>query len=244
MNWRDFFYFSNGERRALALLHCLLLGAWGYLFYLQSSQEEPAPVPVEENIPDAAPAPAPSSEKDSQALPTSAATAPAPVRTLPPQTARAERIRKRVYPARTAYPRLEKYPAGTVVELNRADTLSLKRIPGIGSTFARRIVRYRDLLGGYCRVEQLREVYGIDEEKYAALKGWFSVDTALVRPISVNRLSAGDPLWHVYLNDGQIRALRRLLRQKGRIDGWESLRLLEEFSDEDRTRLLPYLSFE
>ena len=76
-----------------------------------------------------------------------------------------------------------------MVELNEADTLTLKKIPGIGSTFARRIVRYRELLGGYYTVEQLAEVYGIDEERYIALYPWFRVDTTRLRPQSINQLS-------------------------------------------------------
>ena len=39
---------------------------------------------------------------------------------------------------RDTLPYLPKYPEGTVIDLNRADTASLKRVPGIGSGLARR----------------------------------------------------------------------------------------------------------
>lgn len=42
-----------------------------------------------------------------------------------------------------------KYPPGTVVALNHADTTELKKIPGIGSSLARTIVDYRKQLGGF-----------------------------------------------------------------------------------------------
>ena len=100
--------------------------------------------------------------------------------------------------SRPRYPRVEKYPAGTVVELNSADTTILKRVPGIGSAFARRIVNFRAALGGFHSVEQLSEVYGIDAERYRALRPWFAVDTAAIRPLAVNRgCAAGrnSPCW-------------------------------------------------
>ena len=51
-----------------------------------------------------------------------------------------------------------KYPEGTVIDLNAADTAELKRIPGIGSGLARMIVAYRNRLGGFYSVSQLQEV--------------------------------------------------------------------------------------
>ncbi len=55
------------------------------------------------------------------------------------------------------------------VELNGADTTELMRVKGIGPTFARRIVKYRRLIGGFQRVEDLQQVYGIDSERYAGI---------------------------------------------------------------------------
>jgi hypothetical protein len=44
----------------------------------------------------------------------------------------------------------QKYPRGTVLELNNADTTSLKKIPGIGSTFAKRIINISDYIRRLC----------------------------------------------------------------------------------------------
>src|SRR5690606_11332377 len=47
-------------------------------------------------------------------------------------------------------------------DLNEADTMQLEKIYGIGPTLAKRIVKYRDRLGGFTSQEQLKEVYGLD----------------------------------------------------------------------------------
>ncbi len=64
------------------------------------------------------------------------------------------------------------------VELNNADTAALKTVKGIGPVFARRIVKYRNLIGGFHRKEELLKVYGIDEERYAGIAPQVWVDEA------------------------------------------------------------------
>ena len=54
-------------------------------------------------------------------------------------------------------------------ELNRADTQQLISVYGIGPVFARRIIRYRELLGGFYRPDQLMEVYGFSLEQFEEL---------------------------------------------------------------------------
>jgi len=56
-----------------------------------------------------------------------------------------------------------------VVELNSADTIELTKIKGVGKAFARRIIAYRDLLGGYVRIDQLGEVYGMQKDLLRAI---------------------------------------------------------------------------
>ncbi|MDR0995199.1 MAG: helix-hairpin-helix domain-containing protein [Tannerella sp.] len=141
------------------------------------------------------------------------------------------------------YPRQEKFAPGTKVELNAADTSTLKKVPGIGSSYARRIVGYRRLLGGFYAVSQLRELYGMDEERFLSLKDWFYVETSLLRPLAVNRLTADSLAKHPYLSYRQSKAIYRLRKQKGRLEGWNNLILLDEFTEIDRQRLAAYLSF-
>ena len=118
-----------------------------------------------------------------------------------------------------------------------------RKVPGIGSTFARRIIKYRELLGGFYDVSQLAEVYGIDEERHQALAPWFIADTLHIRRLEVNALSAATLRKHPYLDYRQAKAIEQLRKQKSRLSGWENLQLIEEFTDTDKKRLTPYLSF-
>ncbi|MDR2138712.1 MAG: helix-hairpin-helix domain-containing protein [Tannerella sp.] len=241
MAWRDFFYFSRGERQALAVLLVLIV-ITGMLLILR---EPPAAVPEEEAAPVASQAPAPDTSAQTVAVATEK---PSARRQVQPRTAtkRRESISGRVQRMTSSNrPRSTvKFKPGTTLEINTADTAALKKIPGIGSTFARRIVKYRNLLGGFHAVTQLREVYGIDEDKYAALSPWFTVDASHVRKLPVNVWPMDSLRKHPYINYRQARAIERLRKRKKQLSGWENLQLLDEFTDHDKVRILPYLSFD
>lgn len=233
MNFRDLFFFSKGERRALVALLCLIAAIWLALLVTEKASPLPEDTPTEarDTIRGVAPSPRNSPASDSPKPPASTAQEANAARNIPKTN-------------RPAYERIEKYPAGTVVELNSADTVVLKKVPGIGSTFARRIVKYRELLGGFCSVDQLAEVYGIDADRFTALQPWFIADTILIRKLSVNHATFADLLRHPYLNKEQVKAIDRLRRQKGRLAGKESLLLLPEFTEHDLALLSPYITFE
>ncbi|MFC4059438.1 helix-hairpin-helix domain-containing protein [Planomonospora corallina] len=61
-------------------------------------------------------------------------------------------------------------PTATLIDLNAATAEQLEELPGVGEVLARRITEYRDGHGGFRSVEQLREVSGIGEKKYAEMK--------------------------------------------------------------------------
>ena len=139
-----------------------------------------------------------------------------------------------------AYEKIEKYKPGTLVDLNKADTTELKKIPGIGSAIARMIVTYRAQLGGFYKVEQLREI-NLDADP---LLSWFTVDEADIRQLSVNTLSADRLRRHPYINFYQAKALVEHRRKHGALTSLQPFVLYEEFTASDLDRLSHYLSFD
>ena len=137
-------------------------------------------------------------------------------------------------------PRQEKFPEGTTVELNAADTAVLKKIPGIGPYYARRIVDYRDRLGGFVSVGQLAEVEDLPE----GLERWFTVSPSVSRPLHVNRMSLNALRRHPYLDFYQSKVIVEHRRKYGAIKSLQALSLYEEFAPSDLERLQPYVSFE
>lgn len=130
------------------------------------------------------------------------------------------------------------------VELNIADTAELMQISGIGSTYARRIVAYRQKLGGFAQIEQLSEVYGMTAENLAKITPSLTVNTALLKQITINTATVDKLNAHPYINFYQAKAIYELRRRKIKLKSIDDLRHLDEMKETDIQRIAPYFSFE
>ncbi len=133
-----------------------------------------------------------------------------------------------------------KYPEGTLVDVNVADTTELKKIPGIGSGIAKTIVVYRNRLGGFYSLEQLAEIEYITP----SLMKWFKLEEPLVRPLKINEVGLETLRAHPYLNFYQARIIVEHRRKKGSIKSLSQLSLYEEFTEKDLERLSAYFKFD
>ena len=133
-----------------------------------------------------------------------------------------------------------KYPEGTLVDVNGADTTELKKIPGIGSGIAKAIVSYRSRLGGFYALEQLAEI----EYMTPTLMKWFKLEEPVVRPLKVNEAGLETLRSHPYLNFYQAKVIIEHRRKKGKLKSLSQLSLYEEFTEKDLERLSAYLKFD
>ena len=141
-----------------------------------------------------------------------------------------------VWKERKAY----KYPEGTLVDVNTADTAELKKVPGIGSGIAKAIVSYRERLGGFYSVEQLEEVDYITP----VLLKWFKLETPSVRKLDINKMTLDALRSHPYFNFYQAKVIVEHRRKKGPIKSLSQLALYEEFTEKDLKRLSAYINFD
>ena len=137
-------------------------------------------------------------------------------------------------------PKPFKYPEGTLVDVNAADTTELKKIPGIGSGIARRIVAYRNRLGGFYSLEQLNEVEFVSADLFK----WFKLESDSIRKLPINRVGLDKLRAHPYINFYQAKVIVEYRRKRGEIKSLSQLSLYEEFTEKDLKRLSAYVSFD
>ena len=125
------------------------------------------------------------------------------------------------------------------VAINNADTASLKRIPGIGSYYARKIVDHRERLGGYVSLKQLKELDGFPE---GALQ-YMCIPDGGVRKIKVNKLTLNQLKAHPYINFYQARDIIEYRRLRGPLTSIDNLKFLPDFTPDVIERLRPYMEY-
>jgi DNA uptake protein ComE-like DNA-binding protein len=129
------------------------------------------------------------------------------------------------------------------VDLNTADSLALLPLPGIGPVFAGRIVKYRNLLGGFVSPEQLMEVYGMEGETLQRIGPYIYIDSARVKKIDINTAGFRTLLRHPYLEFNDVKSLVNYRDIQGHIGSASEIWEHGILGDSTLKRIAPYLLF-
>jgi len=220
MSWKDYFFFQKGDKIAILMLMILIvLSGIAYV----------ATLPKEKSI-------------DTNTFAEEFETFQATLQDKDTITFSGSQIYKGQSQNNPRYNYPAKLSQGETIELNEADTTTLKKIPGIGSGYANRIVKYRDILGGYADILQLKEVWGMDDDLYEKICAYI-VLTPNVKKIRINTASFDELNKHPYINYKQATIITDIRERKGNIESINRISLLDEFTPKDIKRLAPYLSF-
>ncbi len=126
-------------------------------------------------------------------------------------------------------------------DFNTCDTTVLKNIPGIGSGYAKRIIKYRDMLGGFVNAEQVKETFGLPPEvidellKYGSVKGG-------VKRLKINTLGLAD-FRHPYIKYFHAKAIVAYREQHGAYKSAEDLKAIKVLDEATIAKITPYLEF-
>ena len=134
-----------------------------------------------------------------------------------------------------------KFQTMTKVDVNEADTALLRRIPGVGEKISEAIVRYRERLGGFHSVEQLREIKIVSPE----LLEWFTVSSpSAVQKVNLNQASFQALNSHPYISYEQTKSLLQYRRLYGDVKDEATLLSTGIFTKEELEKLRPYIAYE
>lgn len=127
------------------------------------------------------------------------------------------------------------------VNLNMADSAVLEGLRGIGPLLARRIVRYRTLLGGFYDTGQLKEVYGISDSLLLVIKTGVFADTAAIHKLNINLASEGELARHPYIGKYVAKGIVSYRLKVQKIDHLDELIIIGLLSSENLEKLKNYL---
>jgi DNA uptake protein ComE-like DNA-binding protein len=128
-----------------------------------------------------------------------------------------------------------------IIELNTADSISLLPLPGIGGGYAKRILKYRSLLGGFVSKEQLKEVYGFSDSLYNMVQSYVTINTTMVTKINLNTENFKELNAHPYISYDETKAIFNYRRKNGLIKNHDQIK--EILSEETIKKIEGYLGF-
>ncbi len=128
-----------------------------------------------------------------------------------------------------------------LLDINSADTLDLQQLKGIGPSYARRIVKYRERLGGYNYKGQLMEVYGMDSLRYSGIKENVFVETDSIQKININEAGIKQLIKHPYI---EFYLAKSIVKYRKEIGTYSELKQLKEANliyEELYQKIVPYI---
>jgi competence protein ComEA len=135
-------------------------------------------------------------------------------------------------------------PPPSMFDINEADTSMLIALPGIGTKLASRIVSFRDKMGGFYSVQQLREVYGIPDSTFQKIELYLKCDGSGVRQININTDDAEVLKNHPYIKWNIAHAIVNYRKQHGNFKVLDDLLRIDIISPEAYKKLVPYLKID
>ena len=126
------------------------------------------------------------------------------------------------------------------LDINAIDSVSLEALPRIGPAIAGRICRFREALGGFHSVGQLREVWGMHPDQAEGIIPWFQVGTGVFRHLCLNSTSYNQLRSHPYIRFEGANAITAYRRGNG-LENVEDLKGAIPVSDSLFRRWAPYL---
>ncbi|MEM0993568.1 MAG: helix-hairpin-helix domain-containing protein [Bacteroidota bacterium] len=130
-----------------------------------------------------------------------------------------------------------------IIDINQASAEEWQQLKGIGPTYARRITKFRDALGGFVAPQQVAETYGLPDSTFQNIL--FSLrPSPIFRKLKINTIDAKTLKSHPYIKDWKTaNIIVNYREQHGTFGSIEDLKEIRILTEELIEQLRPYLEF-
>ena len=126
------------------------------------------------------------------------------------------------------------------IEINTADSAMLTTIKGIGPFYAKNIIKYRNLIGGFVAKEQLLEIWKFDQEKLNSIEKYIDIDLSKIKKVNINTCEASD-LKSAYIKWNVANAIVNYRKNHGKFKTVDDIKKTDLVDDETYRKIAPYL---
>lgn len=129
------------------------------------------------------------------------------------------------------------------IDVNTADTAAWQSLRGIGKVLANRIIKFRDKLGGFYLVDQVKETFGLADSVYQKIRPCLQLNAPTLKPLLINQASFNELASHPYLGFKAAKAIMNWKDQHGPFGKMEDLEGLVALEAGKLEKLKPYVQF-
>ena len=127
------------------------------------------------------------------------------------------------------------------VDINTADSTALMALPGIGSKLSARILQFRNKLGGFHKLEQVKETYALSDSVFQKIAPYLKLNTRIMS-ININEASVDQLKAHPYIRFQLANAIVQYRKQHGPYQRVEDVKKIMIVDEVIYTKMAPYLS--
>ncbi|MDP4263004.1 MAG: helix-hairpin-helix domain-containing protein [Bacteroidota bacterium] len=127
------------------------------------------------------------------------------------------------------------------IDINTADTSAFIALPGIGSKLAARIVAFREKLGGFYSIEQVREIYGLQDSVFQKIRQYLALEEIAVKKININTATKDEMKTHPYIKWNLANIIVEYRNQHGNFSSLSDLKKISAVTDSVYAKIVSYL---
>ena len=127
------------------------------------------------------------------------------------------------------------------VDINAGDSAAFDALPGIGGGYSRRIINFRNRLGGFYKVEQIAETFGLPDSVFQKIKPLLKISGNDVKKLNVNTAKEEELKAHPYIRWQLAKVITEYKKQHGDFKTLQDLKKIMKIDEETYNKISPYL---
>ncbi len=128
------------------------------------------------------------------------------------------------------------------IDINSGDSAAYDELPGIGPGYAKRIVNFRNRLGGFYKTDQVAETFGLPDSVFQKIRPLLKISGGEVHKININTATNDELKAHPYIRWQLANMITEYKKQHGNFKTLTDLRKIIAIDEETYDKIVPYFT--
>ena len=129
-----------------------------------------------------------------------------------------------------------------VIDINTATVQQFMQLPGMDHSLPYRIVKFREKLGGFVAVQQIKDTWGMSDSLYQSILPYLKTDVATIKKININTVNSNE--LHPFVSRDILKAIILYRNQHGNYRQIDDVKKIVFINEEMFVKIAPYITVE